>query len=188
MSEIISSVAQSVLQQNPESQSNVTSQEKQPSKKFDDVLKFQNEQSTQNPNVSTSPTEQISPADKMKIDTLQEELRLKNQQIQSNSETNEMLKGLIREEGSGELLKAAMNGSQTNQFTNGQSNLLDMLKSTQNEWQGVESIFRSGKNLSQSELLLLQARLYQVGQHVEVMSKIIDQMTGGVKTILNTNI
>jgi hypothetical protein len=37
-------------------------------------------------------------------------------------------------------------------------------------------------------LLGLQARLYQVAQHVEVVSKVIDQVTGGVKTILNTNI
>jgi hypothetical protein len=62
------------------------------------------------------------------------------------------------------------------------------MKSTQSDWAGIEKIFMSGKNLSQSELLFLQARLYQVSQHVDVMSKIIDQMTGGVKTILNTNI
>jgi hypothetical protein len=38
------------------------------------------------------------------------------------------------------------------------------------------------------ELLGLQARLYQVSQQVEVMSKVIDQVTGGIKTILNTTV
>ena len=42
------------------------------------------------------------------------------------------------------------------------------------EWNHVESIMRSNKDLSTTELLGLQARLYQV--------------TGGVKTILNTNV
>lgn len=56
------------------------------------------------------------------------------------------------------------------------------------EWNQVESIMRSNKDLSTPELLGLQARLYQVTQHVEVLSKVVDQVTGGVKTILNTNV
>ena len=56
------------------------------------------------------------------------------------------------------------------------------------EWNQVESIMRSNKDLSTTELLGLQARLYQVTQHVEVLSKVVDQVTGGVKTILNTNV
>ncbi|HEX8455930.1 MAG TPA: hypothetical protein VF656_01310 [Pyrinomonadaceae bacterium] len=58
----------------------------------------------------------------------------------------------------------------------------------ESEWQQLESIMKSDKELSQGELLGLQARLYQVSQHVEVMSKVVDQVTGGVKTILNTNV
>ncbi|HEV2801918.1 MAG TPA: hypothetical protein VGW12_15685 [Pyrinomonadaceae bacterium] len=56
------------------------------------------------------------------------------------------------------------------------------------EWKQLESIMMSDNQLSQGELLGLQARLYQVSQHVEVMSKVVDQVTGGVKTILNTNV
>ena len=56
------------------------------------------------------------------------------------------------------------------------------------EWNQVEGIMRSNKDLSTTELLGLQARLYQVTQHVEVLSKVVDQVTGGVKTILNTNV
>ena len=58
----------------------------------------------------------------------------------------------------------------------------------ENEWYNVESIMRSNKELSTTELLGLQARLYQVTQHVEVLSKVVDQVTGGIKTILNTNV
>lgn len=56
------------------------------------------------------------------------------------------------------------------------------------EWFQVESIMKSNKDLSTTELLGLQARLYQVSQHVEVLSKVVDQMTSGVKTILSTNV
>lgn len=58
----------------------------------------------------------------------------------------------------------------------------------ENEWSQVENIMRSNKDLSTTELLGLQARLYQVSQHVEVLSKVVDQVTGGIKTILNTNV
>lgn len=59
---------------------------------------------------------------------------------------------------------------------------------TENEWLKLDNIMRSDKELSQGELLGLQARLYQVSQHIDVLSKVVDQMTGGVKTILNTNV
>ncbi|HVF55389.1 MAG TPA: hypothetical protein VM934_04515 [Pyrinomonadaceae bacterium] len=58
----------------------------------------------------------------------------------------------------------------------------------ENEWYQVEGIMKSNKDLSTTELLGLQARLYQVSQHVEVLSKVVDQVTGGIKTILNTNV
>lgn len=58
----------------------------------------------------------------------------------------------------------------------------------ENEWHQVEGIMKSNKDLSTTELLGLQARLYQVSQHVEVLSKVVDQVTGGIKTILNTNV
>jgi hypothetical protein len=58
----------------------------------------------------------------------------------------------------------------------------------ENEWYQVESVMRSNRELSTAELLGLQARLYQVTQHVEVLSKVVDQVTGGIKTILNTNV
>ncbi|MDH3493252.1 MAG: hypothetical protein OEM82_06850 [Acidobacteriota bacterium] len=58
----------------------------------------------------------------------------------------------------------------------------------ENEYKQVEAIMSSEKDLSPGELLALQARLYQVSQHIEVMSKVVDQMAGGIKTVLNTNV
>lgn len=58
----------------------------------------------------------------------------------------------------------------------------------ESEYKAVEAIMHSDKNLTSGQLLALQARLYQVGQHIEVMSKVVDQMAGGIKTILNTNV
>ena len=56
------------------------------------------------------------------------------------------------------------------------------------EWSKLDGIMRSDKELTQGELLGLQARLYQVSQHIDVLSKVVDQMSSGVKTILNTNV
>lgn len=67
-------------------------------------------------------------------------------------------------------------------------NVASRFSQTETEWLKLDSIMRSDKELSQGELLGLQARLYQVSQHIDVLSKVVDQMTGGVKTILNTNV
>ena len=56
------------------------------------------------------------------------------------------------------------------------------------KWTNIMGMMSSSKDLSQGELLALQAGLYQVSQHIEVLSKVVDQMTSGVKTVLNTNI
>lgn len=58
----------------------------------------------------------------------------------------------------------------------------------ENEWLQLDKVMRSDKEMSQGEMLGLQARLYQVSQHIDVLSKVVDQMTSGVKTILNTNV
>ena len=68
------------------------------------------------------------------------------------------------------------------------SDLSGRFVQVEGEYKAVEAIMRSDKNLSTGELLALQARLYQVGQHIEVMSKVVDQMAGGIKTVLNTNV
>ncbi len=72
--------------------------------------------------------------------------------------------------------------------TPGSSNLHGRLGHIEERWYQLETIMKSNKDLSMGELLGLQAQLYQVSQHIEVMSKVVDQVTGGIKTILNTNV
>lgn len=68
------------------------------------------------------------------------------------------------------------------------TDLRGTLGHVENEWSQFDTILKSGKDLSQGDLLVLQGRLYQLTQHIEVLSKVVDQMTGGIKTILNTNV
>lgn len=84
------------------------------------------------------------------------------------------------------LLRDAINGAGRTQP--GGMDLRGRLGQLEANWQGIEQTMRSSRDLSSGELLSLQARLYQVSQHIEVMSKVVDQMTGGIKTILNTNV
>jgi hypothetical protein len=83
------------------------------------------------------------------------------------------------------MLREAMKGM--NNTPTG-ANLKGLFGTVEGEWFNLEQIMRSDKDLSSGELLGLQARLYQVSQHIDVMSKVVDQMTSGIKTILNTNV
>lgn len=84
------------------------------------------------------------------------------------------------------LLKEAVSGM--NGTTPANKNVMGSLSNVEGEWNQLDTIMKSNKELSQGELLGVQARLYQVSQHVEVLSKVVDQMTGGIKTVLNTNV
>jgi hypothetical protein len=68
------------------------------------------------------------------------------------------------------------------------ADLRGSLGNLEQQWSQLDSVLKSGKDMTQADLLVLQGRLYQLTQHVEVLSKVVDQVTGGVKTILNTNV
>ena len=102
------------------------------------------------------------------------------------SKTNALLPEFIDSRTRMGLLREAMNS--VSRGTSEGVDLRGRFAQVENEWAQIESIMKSNKNLSTGELLGLQARLYQVSQHVEVMSKVVDQVTGGIKTILNTNV
>lgn len=68
------------------------------------------------------------------------------------------------------------------------SGITGIFQGIENQYASTMTAFNSAQNMSQGQLLVMQARLYQVSQHVDVLSKVVDQMTGGVKTVLNTNI
>lgn len=84
------------------------------------------------------------------------------------------------------LLQEAMKGLHNPALTG--SDMKSLLGEIEDQWLNVERIMTSDKTLSNGELLGLQARLYQVSQHVDVVSKVVDQVTGAIKSILNTNV
>jgi hypothetical protein len=46
----------------------------------------------------------------------------------------------------------------------------------------------TNKDLTQGDLLVMQTMVYKAAQSTEVLSKVVDQVTGSVKTILSTNV
>jgi hypothetical protein len=120
------------------------------------------------------------------LEQLRTELtRRLNQIPNSNKSFDEIWPELLRTRTRLSLLREAMQGVDN---TPTGSNLKGLFGRVEGEWYGLEQIMRSDKDLSSGELLGLQARLYQVSQHIDVMSKVVDQMTSGIKTILNTNV
>jgi hypothetical protein len=129
---------------------------------------------------------QISGAqlERMRLDLVQRLDRLP----EGAGKTSALLPELIDSRTRLGLLREAVSGVSGNGSGVGTTDLRGKLMQVETEWKQLDGIMRSDKNLSTGELLGLQARLYQVSQHIEVMSKVVDQVTGGIKTILNTNI
>jgi hypothetical protein len=119
------------------------------------------------------------------LDQLRDELTRRLDRIPANKSFNEMWPELLRTNTRMGLLREAMKGIDN---TPTGTNIKGLFGKVENEWFNLEQIMRSDKDLSSGELLGLQARLYQVSQHIDVMSKVVDQMTSGIKTILNTNV
>lgn len=157
-------------------------QQKEGARSFESVLQEGGGQGGDLHNPAGQPS-QISGADleRMRVDLQQRIERLPA----DTSNVKALLPELIDSRTRLSLLREAI-GSAGN--TPKGTDLRGQFAKVEGEWHQIESIMKSDKELSQGELLGLQARLYQVSQHVEVMSKVVDQVTGGVKTILNTNV
>lgn len=138
----------------------------------------------QNPETDKKTTDGVSGAS---LDQLRDELTRRLDRIPSagKSSFDELWPELLRTNTRMGLLREAMRGIDN---TPTGTNLKGVFGKVENEWFNLEQIMRSDKDLSSGELLGLQARLYQVSQHIDVMSKVVDQMTSGIKTILNTNV
>lgn len=191
MSEMISAIANQIFQQSANGQS-LKQQPQSPEKRsFDSHLQ---QQQTPDATGGTSgaaekPAVQSVSGSEMqtRLDQMQAELAQRfNQNNPDKSKVNQMLPELLENKSRLGLLQETYSKMGNASKTTG--NFSGQLIQTENELKGVEAIMKSNKNLSPGELLALQARLYQVSQHVEVMSKVVDQMAGGIKTVLNTNV
>lgn len=138
----------------------------------------------QTPESNKKTTEGVSGAS---LDQLRDELTRRLDRIPANKKSSfdEIWPELLRTNTRMGLLREAMKGIDN---TPTGTNLKGVFGKVENEWFNLEQVMRSDKDLSSGELLGLQARLYQVSQHIDVMSKVVDQMTSGIKTILNTNV
>ena len=192
MSDMISGVAGQLFQQILESQT--TNQQTQVNNKrsFESYLqqdtKTQTDDKTPTQTVE-KPSEPATSGTEMqrKLDQMEAELANKFKQTnQDQNNFNKMMPELLDSKTRLGMLKEAYSKiGDTSKVT---GDLSGRFVQVENEYKQVEAIMSSDKNLSTGELLALQARLYQVGQHIEVMSKVVDQMAGGIKTVLNTNV
>jgi len=192
MSDIISGVAGQLFQQILESQTTNQPTETNNKRSFESYL--QQDTKTQTDDKTTTqtiekPQEATTSGSEMqrKLDQMEAELANKfKQNNQDQNNFNKMMPELLDSKTRLGMLKEAYSKiGDTSKVT---SDLSGRFVQVENEYKQVEAIMSSDKNLSTGELLALQARLYQVGQHIEVMSKVVDQMAGGIKTVLNTNV
>jgi hypothetical protein len=122
-----------------------------------------------------------------KLEQMRLDLIQKNKEILPPDTTtmSDILPDLLNNKSRLGLLRQAMSEVNNPQ---GRTEVLGRLSQIEKESNAIEAIMKSNKDLSPGELLGLQARMYQVSQHIEVMSKVVDQMTSGIKMILNTNV
>lgn len=196
-SELISAALQQTLQQTADTQS-VKSQQGGKQRSFEEVLQNGGKQQVETTNevktqsiapVNGGDTMQTSGTSGAKIEQMGVELmnRINNLgAVKAPNGKGDLQPELFYANNRMSLLKDAMTGM--NQNSPKGVELMGRFSQLENENKAIEGIMKSNKDLSPGELLGLQARLYQVSQHIEVMSKVVDQMTGGIKTILNTNV
>ncbi|MBC7797492.1 MAG: hypothetical protein H7Z37_11520 [Pyrinomonadaceae bacterium] len=196
-SELISATLQQTLQQSADTQS-VKSQQGGKQRSFEDVLQNGGKQQVETTNevktqgiapVNGGDTMQTSGTSGAKIEQMRVELMNRINDLGAVKAPNgkgDLQPELFYAKNRMSLLKDAMSGM--NQNSGKGVELMGRFSQLENESKAIEGIMKSNKDLSPGELLGLQARLYQVSQHIEVMSKVVDQMTGGIKTILNTNV
>ena len=196
MNDMISGIAGQLFQQILENQTLKQQPQTSNNRTFESYLQQDTKTQTQSDDKTTTQTQTVEKTQEpttsgtemqKKLDQMEAELadRFK-QNNQDPSKFNKMLPELMDSKTRLGMLKEAYSKiGDTSKVT---SDLSGRFTQVESEYKQVEAIMNSDKNLSTGELLALQARLYQVGQHIEVMSKVVDQMAGGIKTVLNTNV
>ncbi len=186
MSDAISGIVQKQVGSNMPGMEKQASQTNQGGRSFENILQNGGQQTTGTQSNHSIPSVTNDPKlNAMRID-LTNRLNSLPQGVPSTTAIlPEFLDTKTSMSGFKKLLSEAMNGGLNKEQSQG---VLGKFTGIEKESNELDAIMRSGKDLSQGELLGLQARLYQVSQHIDVLSKVVDQMTGGVKTVLNTNV
>ncbi|HEX8721620.1 MAG TPA: hypothetical protein VF736_13375 [Pyrinomonadaceae bacterium] len=186
MADPVSGIAQNVLSQQLEGQRLQQQQQGGAGRSFESVLR-QQEGGAGGPQGAPPEAAAPPPVSGAKLEQMRLDLMERVNRLPPGSpNVNALLPELLDSRTRLGMLRDVI--SKSNAPGSSQTDLRGRFGQIETEWNQVESIMRSNRDLSTTELLGLQARLYQVTQHVEVLSKVVDQVTGGVKTILNTNV
>lgn len=186
MGELISGLAQKQLGGNQSGFEKQAQQSQNGGRSFENVLQ-QNGEQTNSTNIETQSVGRVADP---KLESLRVDLINRYQQLPEGAPKvsaifPEYLDTKTRMSAFNNMLNQAIGG---NGATPQATDVKGRFSQVENEWLKLDNIMHSDKELSQGELLGLQARLYQVSQHIDVLSKVVDQMSSGVKSILNTNV
>lgn len=187
MGDLVSGVVQKQLSSNTPGMEKQVLQQSQNNRSFENILQNGNQQTTETQSGQSS-SQNITDdkkLDAMRLDLIERYNSLPEGVPKTTAIFPEFLDTKTRMSSFRDILNNAI-GSATKSPQG--TDLQGRFSNVENEWMQLEKYMRSDKELSQGELLGLQARLYQVSQHIDVLSKVVDQMTGGVKTVLNTNV
>jgi len=189
MADIVSGVIQKQLSSNTPGMEKQLLQQSPNGRSFENVLQNGTQQTGQNQNPQSVSAENNITNDKklngMRLDLMERYNSLPDGVPKTTVVLPEFLDTKTRMSAFRDVLNNAI-GSATKSPQG--TDIKGRFSTVENEWFQLEKFMRSDKELSQGELLGLQARLYQVSQHIDVLSKVVDQMTSGVKTVLNTNV
>lgn len=68
------------------------------------------------------------------------------------------------------------------------SSIRNSLSSIETEFQKSAQLIKGSKSMDMQDLLKMQAQLYSMDQNIQLLSKVVDQTTSGVKTIFQTQV
>ena len=66
--------------------------------------------------------------------------------------------------------------------------LIEGLVEGQDKMGQIMKVAMSGKKLSSSEMLAMQAGIYRCSQELEITSKVVEKATSGIKQTMNTQV
>jgi hypothetical protein len=66
--------------------------------------------------------------------------------------------------------------------------IIEQLAGGQDKMSNIMNVALSGKELSSTELLAMQAGIYRFSQELEITSKVVEKATSGIKQTMNTQV
>jgi CII-binding regulator of phage lambda lysogenization HflD len=127
----------------------------------------------------------VAPPSSQQISSIQKELAQKLEQTNARSAT-EFFQGSMKNTRSGmdTLANAIGKLPPQSQF----APLRDRLNELEKQFQKSGNLIEGINDMNPKSLLNVQMQLYQLSGNIELMSKVVDQVSSGVKTMLQTQV